>query len=313
MKQLRYDEYGGIDRMYLADLETPEPGPEEVLIEIKAAGINPVDWKIRNAHMKLADGHEWPRKMGLEFAGIIRRVGEAVTNFEPGEEVFGATDLKTMGAMADFLVTTVDRIHTKPPSLSMSEAGALPLVGTTAYQAIREKTDVRGQKVLIFGGSGGVGNVAIQLACMDSADVTAVAGPHHQDIMRSFGANRTVNYEETDVTREDVKYDLIVDASGNLPWSQAKSILSDYGKYVNLQPGLTSFIGSFVNNKLSDKKHIPMLAEITHHHLHRLYDLVEEHGLRIKVGHEYALMDYRNAYRELEEGKGPAGKAVFLP
>lgn len=313
MKQLRYDEYGGVDRMYLAEIETPEPGPDEVLIEVKAAGINPVDWKIRNAQMKLADGHEWPRKMGLEFAGIIRRVGEAVTNVEPGEEVFGATDLKTMGAMADFLVTKVDRIHAKPPSLTMSEAAGLPLVGTTAYQAVREKSDVRGRRVLIYGGSGGVGNVAIQLARMDNALVTAVAGPHHQDIMRSFGANRTVNYEETDVTKEEVKYDLIVDASGKLPWSEAKPILSDHGKYVNLQPGLTSFIGSYLNNKLRDKKHLPMLAEITHHHLHRLYDLVETHGLRIRVGHEYALMDYRNAYRELEEGSGPAGKAVFLP
>ena len=299
--------------MYLAEVDTPEPGPNEVKIEIKAAGINPVDWKIRNARMKMADGHQWPRRMGIEFAGIIRVAGDQVTNFEPGEEVFGAVSLQTMGAMADFIVVPVDRIHAKPPSLTMSEAAGLPLVGTTAYTALREKVDMRGQRVLINGGSGGVGIIAIQLARMDNAEVTAVAGPHHQDIMRSFGANRTVDYAQTDVTAEDHKFHVILDASGTLPWSKAKSILEPHGKYLNLQPGISSYLTSFVNNKLHDKKHLPMLADVTHHHLHKLYDLVEAHGLRIRIGHEYALMDYRRAYEELEAGNGPAGKTVFIP
>ncbi|MGB3798483.1 MAG: NADP-dependent oxidoreductase [Lewinella sp.] len=313
MKQLRYDNYGGIDEMYLAEVDKPEPGPEEILIEVKAAGINPVDWKIRNAHMKMVDGHEWPRRMGLEFAGIIRQVGDQVTNFEPGEEVFGAVSLKILGAMSDFIVVTPDQIHAKPPSMSMSEAGGLPLIGATAYQALHEKVDMRGVDVLINGGSGGVGNSAIQLARMDNANVTAVAGPHHQDIMRELGANRTVNYETTDVKSEEHRYDIILDASGTLPWSEAKSLLKKHGTYLNLQPGLTSFVSSFVNNKLSDKKHVPMLTDITHHSLHKLYDLVEEHGFKVKIGREFALMEYKKAFTELENGEGPAGKCVFLP
>ncbi|PPK85794.1 NADPH:quinone reductase-like Zn-dependent oxidoreductase [Neolewinella xylanilytica] len=313
MKQLRYNDYGGIDKMYLAEVETPEPSPEEILVEVKAAGINPIDWKIRNAHMKMADGHLWPRRMGLEFAGVVRKVGSRVTNFEAGDEVFGAVSLKVMGAMADAMLVTADQIHIKPPSLSMSEAGGLPLIGATAYQALREKVDLRGQEVLINGGSGGVGNMAIQLARMDNATVTAVAGPHHQEIMRELGASRTVNYETTDVTTEDHRYDVILDTAGTLPWSKAKHLLNEHGTYINLQPGMTSYISSFVNNKLNDKKHVPMLTDITHHSLHQLYDLVEEHGLKVKIGREFALMEYAKAYRELEETGGPAGKCVFIP
>ena len=313
MKQLRYDNYGGIDNMYLAEVETPEPGPEEILVEVKAAGINPVDWKIRNAKMKIADGHLWPRRMGLEFAGIVSKVGNSITNFKVGDEVFGAVSTKVLGAMADSIVVTADQIHPKPPSLSMSEAGGLPLIGATAYQALREKVDVRGQDILINGGSGGVGNMAIQLGRMDNANVTAVAGPHHQGIMRELGANRTVDYATTDVTKEEHRYDVIIDTAMTLPWSKAKPLLKKNGSYINLEPGLTTFLSSFVNNKLNDKQHLPMFTDITHHTLHKLYDLVEEHGLKVKIGQEYALMDYKKAYEELENGKSPAGKSVFIP
>lgn len=313
MKQLRYDDYGGIDRMYLADVPKPEPREDQILVEIKAAGINPVDWKIRNAHMKMVDGHQWPRLMGIEFAGIVRQVGDQVTNLEPGDEVFGAVDIKTLGGMADFIVVQPDNLHPKPPSLSMAEAAGLPLIGTTAHVAIREKIDVRGRKLLVNGGSGGVGTIAIQLARMDGAHVTGTAGAHHQDIMRELGATRTVNYEETDITQEDEKYDVILDAAGTIPFSIAKGMLTPHGTYLNLQPGLSSFLSSFINNKFSDKKHEPFLAEVTHPTLHRLYNLVEEHGLKVRIGREYPLMNYKKVFEELESGRGPAGKSVFIP
>ncbi len=312
MKQLRYDDYGGIDKMYLADVPTPEPKTDEILVDITAAGINPVDWKIRNAQMKMVDGHQWPRKMGLEFAGVVNRVGAEVTNFKSGDEVYGAISLKELGAMADSVVVTADQIHAKPPSLSMSEAAGLPLIGATAHLAMRERIDVRGRTVLINGGSGGVGLTAIQLARMDGAHVTAVAGPHHQDIMREMGATETLNYETTDLKTAGKTYDVILDAAGTLPWSDAKNLLNENGIYLDLQPGLTSFLGSFINNTFSDKKREPLLADITHTTLHRLYDLVEEHALKVRIGREYSLMNYTKAFKELEEGTAPAGKSVFL-
>ncbi|WP_116125023.1 NAD(P)-dependent alcohol dehydrogenase [Lewinella sp. IMCC34183] len=313
MKQLRYDDYGGIDKMYLAEVATPEPAADQILVDIRAAGINPVDWKVRNAQMKLADGHQWPRRMGLEFAGVVNRVGSAVTNFKSGDEVFGAISLKELGAMADAVVVTADQIHPKPPSLSMSEAAGLPLIGATAHLAMRETIDVRGRKVLINGGSGGVGNTAIQLARMDGAHVTAVAGPHHQDILREMGATTTYDYTTTDVTQLGENWDVILDTAGTLPWSEAKHLLTPHGTYLDLQPGLTSYLGSYINNKLSDKKRQPLMADITHTTLHRLYDLVEHDGLRVHIGREYALMDYKKTFSELEAGDGPVGKAVFIP
>ncbi|CAH0999736.1 L-threonine 3-dehydrogenase [Neolewinella maritima] len=313
MKQLRYDNYGGIEQMYLAEVETPTPDGQQVLVQVKAAGINPVDWKIRNAHLKLADGHRWPRLMGCEFAGVVTAAGPGVTDVRIGTEIFGWVNFKTLGAMADYILVDSSDVHEKPASLRMQEAAALPMVGATAYTAMREEIDARGKRILINGGSGGLGHVAVQIARMDNAEVTATGSANNQQFMQDMGATHTVDYAKTDITKSGQTFDAILDAADTLTWAQAKHLLTEHGTFLDIQPGVKSFVSSFVNNLVSDKKHDLLMVNVNHTMLHRLYELVETHGLRVHVGREYALMDYTRAYTELEAGKGPAGKAVLIP
>ena len=312
MKRLEYDDYGGIDKFHLAEVSVPEPGDRELLVRVHAAGINELDWKIRNAKLLTQDGHQWPRRVGCEFAGIVEQAGGAVTSVRIGEEVFGWVNFKQLGAMADYILVNPDQVHAKPPSLSMQEAAGLPMAGATAYTALRGEVDVRGKSVLINGGSGGVGHLAIQIARMDNAHVTAVGGPHHRSVMERAGANRIVNYQETDVRQEGVTYDLILDTSRSLPWSDAKPLLNEHGVYLDLQPGLGAFVGSYLNNLFSTKKRDVLGVAVDHTMLHRLYTLVEDHGLKVHVGREYALMDYRKAYETEENGGGSGGKAIIV-
>lgn len=312
MKQLQYDNYGGIDKMYLAEVEIPSPNGQQLVVKVNAAGINPVDWKIRNAQMKLIDGHQWPRLMGCEFAGVVHAAGPEVTDVRIGSEVFGWVNFKTLGAMADYLLVDSLEVHEKPPSLTMSEAAGLPMAGATAHVAIREEIDARGKRILINGGSGGLGHLAIQLARLDQATVTATGGPGKQHFMQDIGANHTIDYTTTDITKSWDNYDVILDAANTLSWAEAKELLTSHGTYLDVEPGVRSFVSSFLTNLRSEKKHDLLGVNVNHSMLHKLYDLVEHHGIRVHVGQEYALMDYKKAYTELEKGARPAGKAVFV-
>jgi NADPH:quinone reductase-like Zn-dependent oxidoreductase len=298
--------------MYLAEVALPDPGDREVRVRVTAAGINPVDWKIRNAQLKLADGHLWPRRMGCEFAGTVDTVGQGVSEFQPGDGVFGWTDLKTLGAMAEFVVVRSDQLYAKPPSLSMSAAAALPMVGATAYTAMRKKGSVEGKRVLVNGGSGGLGHLAIQLARMDHAHVTATARSDHQQKLLDFGASRAVDYRVTDVSAEGERYDLILDAADTLSWSQAKDMLNPYGTYLGVEPSLGSLLGGVLVSMFTNKRREALLVRVDRDTLQRLHNLVEIHGLHVHVGREYRLADYEQAYTELENGNRPAGKAVFV-
>ena len=313
MKQLRYDNYGGIDQMYLAEVDIPTPQGQQLVVEVKAAGINPVDWQIRNAHLKLADGHQWPRLMGCEFAGLVHAAGPEVTDVRVGSEVFGWVNFKKLGAMADYILVDSQEVHEKPASLSMSEAAALPTDGATAYIAMREEIDARGKRILINGGSGGLGHLAIQLARLDNATVTATAGSDKQTFLQDMGAQHVIDYTATDITKSWNTFDAILDAANTLSWSQAKELLTSHGTFLDVQPGARKFVSSFVNNLVSDKKHDLLMVSVNHVMLHKLYNVVENHGIKVHVGQEYSLMEYKKAYTELEAGQRPAGKAVLIP
>jgi NADPH:quinone reductase-like Zn-dependent oxidoreductase len=131
--------------------------------------------------------------------------------------------------------------------------------------------------------------------------------------MEEMGASRTIDYTTTDVKKEFHVYDAILDAADTLSWSEARELLTEHGRLLDIEPGVRSFVSSFVNNLVSEKKHDLLVVSVNHTMLHRLFDLAENHGLKPHVGREYALMDYKKAYTELEKGDGPAGKAVFVP
>jgi len=197
MKAFIVDRYGSADRVRASEVPDPEMREDDVLIEIHAAGVNPLDSKIRDGEFKLLLPYRLPLILGNELAGVVIRVGSRVRRFKPGDEVYGRPDKNRIGTFAEFIAVNEDDLAIKPKSLTMEEAASIPLVGLTAWQALIEKAKLKkGQKVLIHAGSGGVGTFAIQLAKHVGATVATTTSTANIDLVRRLGADIVIDYKK---------------------------------------------------------------------------------------------------------------------
>ncbi len=197
MKAVIVDRYGSADRVRASEVPDPEMREDDVLIEIHAAGVNPLDSKIRDGEFKLLLPYRLPLILGNELAGAVIRVGSRVRRFKPGDEVYARPDKNRIGTFAEFIAVSEDDLAIKPKSLTMEEAASIPLVGLTAWQALIEKAKLKkGQKVLIHAGSGGVGTFAIQLAKHVGATVATTTSTANIDLVRRLGADIVIDYKK---------------------------------------------------------------------------------------------------------------------
>src|SRR6266550_3586648 len=214
----------GVGNLQLRDLEKPSPNDNEVLVRVRAASINPVDGHLIRGSwmMRPMSGLRKPKntRFGTDFAGTIEAIGKDVTNFKPGDEVFGAKN----GAVADYICVKADRaIVMKPVNITFEQAGSVGVAGVTALQGLRDKGNIQaGQKVLINGASGGVGTFAVQIAKAFGAEVTGVCSTHNVDLVKSIGADHVIDYTREDFTRTDQRYDMIYDLVGNHSFSERR-------------------------------------------------------------------------------------------
>ena len=192
MKRLQYDRYGGPEVMRLAEFEPPRPGPDEVLVRVRAAASNALDWKMRNGEMKLMTGRSFPRAMGHDFAGVIEAVGAGVTRLKAGDAVLGVARFRQAGAFAEMVVAPAKAVVLKPVDLSYERAAALPTVGVTAYQATAEVRP--GQAVFVNGCLGGVGRAAVQFAQARGASVAGSCRDTAADEARELGVEPVVGF-----------------------------------------------------------------------------------------------------------------------
>ena len=313
MKQIRYTAYGTPDVMQRMEVEQPKPDKGEVLIKVKAAGINELDWKIRSGNLKMQDGKDFPKLMGCELAGEVAALGEGVEGFAVGDAVFGWIPFSKLGAFAEYAVTQQDLLWPKPASLSFAEAAALPMAGTTALQALTKEVSLApGKKVLINGATGGVGHFAVQIAHAHGAEVTAVAGTEHVEFAKKLGADVVVDYHERDIKESSDRYDVILDTSKKLPWEAGKKLLKEHGTYLDLQPGLKAFIGSFLQNAFSSKEHDVLGVEVKQADLKALAALIEDGQLAVSVDRVFDFSEAVSAIASIEDGSvSIAGKAVL--
>src|SRR5215204_6848499 len=234
MKAIVQDKYGSPDVLELKDIDKPEIGDDEVLVRIRAAGVNPADWAIMSGLPYIARpvyGLRKPKNAvrGTDVAGTIEAVGTGVTGLQPGDEVFGWCD----GSFADYAAASEERLALKPTNLSFELAAAVPMAGLVALQALRDHGGVRaGQTVLINGASGGIGTFAICTAKALGAEVTGVCSTRNMDMVRSIGADHVIDYTQADFTQTGQRYDLIFDAVGNRSVSDYKRALSHNGTLV---------------------------------------------------------------------------------
>lgn len=246
MRAAVIDGYGGSDRLTIREVPDPEP-PEtgQVLVRVRAASVNPLDWKVRNGSMRLLRPARFPLVLGSDAAGEVVAIGPEVTRFQPGDAVFGGADVSRHGGcFAELVLMREATLAGKPDSLSFEEAAALPVAGQTALQALRDTGElVAREKLLINGASGGVGHFAVQIARGMGARVTAVASGRNQEFLRGLGAQETIDYEEEDFAGRDEEWDVILDAAGMRQYADCEPALArDGGIYVTTLPGPKHFI-----------------------------------------------------------------------
>lgn len=239
MRAIVYREYGPPDVLNLEEVQKPTPKDDEVLVKVHAASANAADWHLMRADPFLVRvmgfGLLRPKNglLGADISGRIEAVGRNVTQFQPGDEVFGDLFGRGLGGFAEYACATEDALASKPANVSFEEAAAVPLAAVTALQGLRYKGQVQpGQKVLINGASGGVGTFAVQIAKTFGAEVTGVCSTAKLDMVRSIGADHVIDYTKEDFTRNGQHYDLILAANGYHPISDYKRALTPNGTYV---------------------------------------------------------------------------------
>lgn len=242
MKAMAIQEFGGRDKLQLMDLPVPDIGPHDVLIRIKAAGVNPVDWKIREGFLREVLPHEFPIILGWDVAGVVEKVGLEVTNHQAGDEVYAYGRLPVVhhGSYAEYIALPADIVGKKPTSLSFEQAASIPLAALTAYQSLFDAGGLqRGQTVLIHAAAGGVGGFAVQLAKHCGATVLGTASPCNHDYLRGLGADRVIDYGTEDfrqVIREwsPSGMDLVLDFVGGEVLEKSVEILNPTGCLVTI-------------------------------------------------------------------------------
>ena len=235
MRALVLTGYGGPAVAALREMPAPEPGRDEVRIDVKAAGLNPVDFKMRDGKLRVIQGYALPIALGCELAGVVASVGEGVTRFRAGDEVFARVAKDRLGAFAETVCVHEDLVAKKPSSLDFAHAAAVPLAALTALQALRDELVVeRGTRVFIPGGAGGVGTFALQLAKHFGATVATTASPRGRALVERLGADVVVDYTTQDFTKELRDYDAAFDLVGGDTLKGSFSVVRRGGKVVSI-------------------------------------------------------------------------------
>ena len=249
MKAFIVDRYGSNDGVRVGEMPDPELRDDDVLVQIHAASVNPLDFKIRDGKLKRILPYRLPFILGNDLAGVVVRVGSGVRRFKPGDEVYARPETDRIGAFAEFISIKEDAVANKPKELTMEEAASIPLVGLTAWQALIERANLkRGQKVLIHAGSGGVGTFAIQLAKHLGAIVATTTSTANLDWVKRLGADIVIDYRKDDFETILHDYDVVLDTLGGEALEKSLRVLKPGGKLISISgppdPDFAKDIGS---------------------------------------------------------------------
>jgi NADPH:quinone reductase-like Zn-dependent oxidoreductase len=318
MKAILYTQYGSPDVLRLTEIEKPAPNEDQVLVKVVAASANPLDWRRMRANpflVRLGDGFFRPKnpKLGADVAGLVEAVGANVTEFKPGDEVFGSVGA---GGFAEYVCAREKYFALKPPHVSFEAAAAAPVVGFTALQGLRDTGQIQaGQTVLINGAAGGVGTFAVQIAKSYGTEVTGVCSTRNLELVRSIGADHVVDYTREDFTRNGRQYDLIYDAIGNRSVSDFKRALAPQG--ICVVAGFTtvprllehSLLGPLLSKSGGKRVASMAVAKTTKEDLLVLKELLETGKVVPVIDRCYPLHETAEALRYLEKGHA-RGKVI---
>ena len=281
----------------IKDLEQPVPRDNEVVIRVRAASVNPLDWRMKS------------QRPGVDVAGQVAAVGRRATQFTPGDGVFGVCQ----GAFAEYACAPEDKFVRKPESVSFDYAAALPIAGLTALQGLRDKGHLQpGQKVLINGAAGGIGTFAVQIAKSFGANVTGVCSTKNVELVRSLGADRVIDYTRDDFTHDSERYDLLLDNAANRSLSEMRRVLTAKGKCVmagapkQLWPLLSRLLKVFTWSPFLEQKFTFFIAKMNRDDLTTLCALIKAGKLTPVIDRRYSLAESASAIGYLEQGHARA-------
>lgn len=326
MKAAILSRYGPPDVIRVEDVKEPVPGAAEVLIRVRAASVNPLDWHTMRGTPYLARmmgglANPKDKRLGVDVAGEVEAIGKDVTHFKPGDAVFGMCK----GAFAEFACASATAsgmsvLAVKREHLTFEQAAAIPVAAFTALQGLRDKGRIQaGHKVLINGASGGVGTFAVQLAKSFGADVTGVCGSKNVDMVRSLGADRVIDYTREDFTAKGSRYDLFLDCIGNRSLFACTRVLSPKGTYIVVSGPDGRWLGpvarmlkALVLSPFQSQNLVPFIAKPNKEDLAILQALIESCKVTPVIDRHYRLSEVAQAIRYLEEGHA-RGKVVIIP
>jgi NADPH:quinone reductase-like Zn-dependent oxidoreductase len=308
MRAIGQDVLGGPEVLREVRVERPKPGPNQVLVRVRAAGVNPTDWKHRATGGFLG---EPPFVLGWDVSGEVAETGVGVVAFEPGDEVFGMLPYPYgHGSHAEYVIAPVRALAHKPASIDHTQAGALPLVSLTAWQALTEHADVRpGQRVLIHAAAGGVGHVAVQIAKARGAYVIGTASAGKHDFLREIGVDEPIDYRTTEVTEAVRDVDVVLDTLGGDTSVESLKVLRPGGVVVSILPmGSTEF---YDEAERLGVRAVRMLVDADRAGMEAVTELVESGKLKATIAGTFPLTDAAKAHEVGDTGR-TAGKLVLL-
>jgi NADPH:quinone reductase-like Zn-dependent oxidoreductase len=319
MKAFLRHRYGSPDVIELAEIEQPTVDDDGVLVRVRAASVNAYDWHVLRGMpylVRTSEGLRRPKQaaVGVDLAGEVVAVGRNVTQFKVGDAVFGERG----GAFAEYVCAREASLAMKPANLSFEEAAAVPMAGFTALQGLRDKGAIKaGQHVLITGAAGGVGTFGVQLAKAFGAEVTAVCGTQHVEMVRAIGADHVIDYAREDFTRGGPHYDLILDVAASQSLRACRKALRPDGVLVvvgapkgNWLAPVLHVVAAVVLSRLGSQRLLPFLAERRQADLIALKDLIEAGAVRPVIDRTYPFGETAAAIRHIETGH-PGGKVVI--
>jgi NADPH:quinone reductase-like Zn-dependent oxidoreductase len=323
MKAAVYRRYGPPDVVQIEDIQKPVPKDNEVLIKVRAASLNPLDWHIVRGKpyvMRMMGGPFRPKatRLGVDVAGQVEAVGSRITEFKPGDDVFGDVFGTSGGAFAEYVCAPESKLAMKPDQVTFEQAACVPVAAFTALQALRDKGHIQaGRKVLINGAAGGVGTFAVQIAKCLGGDVTGVCSTRNVEMVRSLGADRAIDYTQEDFTKGGQRYDVILDAVGNHSLSAFRRVLNPKGICVSaagpngrwIGP-LARFIEALLMSPFVSQELVPIVARPNKEDLTILSGLMKAGKVTPVIDRCYRLSEVSEAIRYLEAGHA-RGKIVI--
>lgn len=321
MRAIVYHRYGSPDVLACEDVDTPAAGPNDVLLKVRAASVNPFDWHVMRGEpyfLRLMAGLRAPKRarLGVDVAGRVEVVGSAVTAFAPGDDVFGAA----RGALAEYACAPAAHLAIKPRDVTWEQAASVPIAALTALQALRDSARVApGHDVLINGAAGGVGTFAVQIARVLGARATGVCSPRNIPMVQRLGADHVIDYTRDDFTRGPQKYDAIVDCVGNHSLRQIRRVLKPSGRHVAVGGAggrwmigaMAAMLAGAAISQVARQKSIAMVGKINSEDLTFVGAQIAAGRITPVIDRRYPLTDAPAALRYLEAGHA-RGKVLVI-